>query len=61
MEDEERPKPKFAHVLGENLDMVSIGELRQRVALLEEEIARIKSEIARKTASRSAADTFFKP
>lgn len=61
MEDEERPKPRLAHVLGENLDMVSIAELRQRVSLLEDEIARIKSEIARKTASKSAADAFFKP
>jgi uncharacterized small protein (DUF1192 family) len=60
MEDEERPKPKSAHMLGENLDMVSIEELHQRVALLEAEITRLKAEIERKTASKSAADAFFK-
>jgi uncharacterized small protein (DUF1192 family) len=60
MEEEDRPKPKFAHVLGENLDMVSIEELHQRVILLEAEITRIKAEIERKTASKSAADSFFK-
>jgi uncharacterized small protein (DUF1192 family) len=60
MEDEDRPKPKTVHVLGENLDMVSIEELRLRVAVLEGEIQRINNEIARKIASKSAADTFFK-
>jgi uncharacterized small protein (DUF1192 family) len=60
MEEEDRPKPKIAHIPGENLDMVSIEELHLRVALLEAEIARIKAEIQRKTASKSAADAFFK-
>jgi uncharacterized small protein (DUF1192 family) len=60
MEEEDRPKPKTAHMPGENLDMVSIEELHQRVTLLEAEIARIKAEIQRKTASKSAADAFFK-
>jgi uncharacterized small protein (DUF1192 family) len=60
MEDEDCPKPKSVHVLGENLDMVSIEELRLRAAMLEEEVRRINSEIARKIASKSAADTFFK-
>jgi uncharacterized small protein (DUF1192 family) len=60
MEEEDRPKPKLAHVLGENLDMVSIEELRQRVILLEAEITRIRAEVERKAASKSAADAFFK-
>jgi uncharacterized small protein (DUF1192 family) len=60
MEDEDRPKQKMAHVVGENLEMLSVEELRLRVAMLESEIGRLKSEIERKVASRSAADAFFK-
>jgi uncharacterized small protein (DUF1192 family) len=60
MEDEDRPKPKSLHVLGENLETVGVDELRLRVAALEQEIARITAEIDRKIASRSAADAFFK-
>lgn len=60
MEDEDRPKPKTAHVLGENLDLVGVEELRLRVSVLEAEIARLNAEIDRKVASKSAADAFFK-
>jgi uncharacterized small protein (DUF1192 family) len=60
MEAEDRPKPKHIHVLGENLEAISVDELRLRVDALKEEIARLESEISRKQASRSAADAFFK-
>ena len=36
-------------------------ELRQRIALLEQEIGRIRSEIDRKEAGRKAADSLFGP
>lgn len=55
-----RKQSQPAHVLGENLDAVSVDELKLRVAALQEEIARIEREIARKQASRNAADSFFK-
>lgn len=54
------PKPKHEHVLGENLEAISLDELNLRVKLLAREIERIETEIARKQASRSAADAFFK-
>jgi uncharacterized small protein (DUF1192 family) len=60
MEDEDRPKPKQVHVLGENLETISVEELRLRVNHLQMEISRLESEITRKLASRSAADAFFK-
>ncbi|WP_237476835.1 DUF1192 domain-containing protein [Lichenibacterium dinghuense] len=56
----DRPAPKPRHAVGEPLDAVSVDELRERVALLRDEIARIEAEIAAKQASRSAADAFFK-
>jgi uncharacterized small protein (DUF1192 family) len=57
---EDLPKPKHDHVLGENLEAISLDELHVRIALLTQEIKRIEAEVTRKQASRSAADAFFK-
>ncbi len=57
---DERPAPGPRHVIGAPLDVISVDELRERVALLEAEIGRIEAEILRKQASRSAADAVFK-
>jgi uncharacterized small protein (DUF1192 family) len=60
MNSDDLPKPKHEHVLGENLEAISLDELKLRVAVLEREIQRIQEEIKRKQMSRSAADAFFK-
>ncbi len=54
------PKPKHVHVLGENLEAISVDELKLRIAALEAEIARIQADIQKKQASRDAAAAFFK-
>jgi uncharacterized small protein (DUF1192 family) len=54
------PKKKIVHEMGQDLSLLSVGELGERVALLKEEIARLEAEMTRKRASKSAADTFFK-
>jgi uncharacterized small protein (DUF1192 family) len=59
-EDDDRPKKKIAHEIGADLSMISAGELRERIQLLQDEIARLEADIAKKEASKSAADTFFK-
>ena len=60
MEDDAPPKKKLAHELGQDLTLLSVEELTDRIALLREEIARLEADIDRKKASRSAADQFFK-
>ena len=60
MDMDDLPKPKHEHVLGENLEAISVDELKLRVAALEQEIARIQAEISKKQASRDAASAFFK-
>lgn len=60
MEHDDLPKPKHNHVLGENLESISLDELHLRITQLQNEIIRIQAEMARKHASRSAADAFFK-
>jgi uncharacterized small protein (DUF1192 family) len=59
-EDEDRPKKKLVHEIGQDLALLSIEELGERVALLESEIERLAAARAKKQASRSVADQFFK-
>ena len=59
-DEEERPAPKPKHQLGEPLDAMSVEELRLRIDLLRDEIARLDAAVAAKQASRDAADAFFK-
>jgi len=55
-----RPIKKLAHEIGEPLDTISSGELRERIALLEAEIERLRAAAEAKDASKRAADAFFK-
>ena len=59
-DDDDRPKKKIVHDIGQDLALLSVKELEERIELLNEEIARLRADIARKGASRSAADLFFK-
>ncbi|MEM5474548.1 DUF1192 domain-containing protein [Hoeflea sp. AS60] len=58
--DDDRPKPKRLHEIGCDLTFLSAAELEERIALLHEEIERLKTEKSSKTSSRSAAEGFFK-
>lgn len=60
MEPDDLPRPKNIHVLGENLEAISVDELRLRIQALEQEILRIQGEVSKKQVSRSSADSFFK-
>ena len=60
MDPDDLPRPKPKPVIGENLDAISVDELHERIAAYDAEIARIRSEISRKQASKAAADLFFK-
>jgi uncharacterized small protein (DUF1192 family) len=59
-DEEDRPKKKLVHEIGQDLSLISVAELNERIALLREEITRLEADIARKQSSRAAADQFFK-
>jgi uncharacterized small protein (DUF1192 family) len=59
-DEDDRPKKKIAHEIGQDLTLLSVRELGERIALLKEEIARLEADIVKKQATRSAADQFFK-
>jgi uncharacterized small protein (DUF1192 family) len=46
--------------LGEDISALSAHELEQRIARLDAEIARCREAIAARSATRSAAEGFFK-
>jgi uncharacterized small protein (DUF1192 family) len=60
IDEDDRPKKKVTHEIGQDLTLLSVDELAARVGLLKEEIARLEANMAQKQASRSAADQFFK-
>ena len=60
MDEDDRPKKKVVHEIGQDLTLLSVEELAARVALLNEEIARLEADMTKKRATRAAADQFFK-
>ena len=60
IDDDDKPKKKIAHEIGQDLTLLSVEELRARVQLLHDEINRLEADMMQKRASRSAADQFFK-
>ncbi|WP_439924066.1 DUF1192 domain-containing protein [Nitrobacter sp. JJSN] len=60
VEDDDKPKKKIAHEIGQDLSLLSVEELGERIALLTAEIERLRSAEVKKRASKDAADRFFK-
>ena len=60
IDDDDRPKKKITHDIGQELALLSVRELEERIALLKAEIVRLEASIAGKQSSRNVADQFFK-
>jgi uncharacterized small protein (DUF1192 family) len=60
IEEDDRPKKKISHEIGQDLYLLSVAELNERIALMRAEIARLEADINKKQSQRSAADQFFK-
>jgi len=60
MIEEENRKAPTAHEVGMALDALSVGELEQRITLLEGEIVRLKAAIDARGHTRKAAEAAFK-
>ena len=59
-DDDDRPKKKIAHEIGQDLGLLSVEELTLRVQLMQDEIKRLEADMAQTRAKRAAADQFFK-
>ena len=60
IDDDDRPKKKIVHEIGQDLALLSVEELGARIQILRDEIVRLEASVTQKQASRSAADLFFK-
>jgi uncharacterized small protein (DUF1192 family) len=60
IDEDDRPKKKITHEIGQDLSLLSVKELGERIEIMRAEIARLEADIAKKNATRSAADQFFK-
>jgi len=60
MFDEDAPRKKKIHEIGQDLSLLSVDELSGRIEQLKEEILRLEAEKTAKDATRSAADAFFR-
>ena len=59
IEDDDRPKKKISHEIGQDLSLLSVEELTERIALMNSEIDRLQAAMTRKRASKDAASSFF--
>ncbi len=59
-DEDDRPKKKAVHAIGEDLSTLSLAELAERIVLLQAEIARIEAAVQDKSASRNAAQSVFR-
>ena len=59
-EDDDRPRKKISHEIGQDLSLLSLEELNERVALLTAEIERLQQAATKKRASTDAAASFCK-
>jgi uncharacterized small protein (DUF1192 family) len=59
-EDDDKPRKKITHEIGQDLYLLSEEELTERIALLNAEIERLQAAMTKKRASKDAANTFFK-
>jgi uncharacterized small protein (DUF1192 family) len=58
--DDVQPKPVKGAGVGDNLETLSVGELEARIKAFEDEIQRVRDELARKRAHEAAAAKLFK-
>ncbi len=60
VEEDDKPRKKITHEIGQDVSLLSVEELAERIALMTSEIERLQTAMAKKRASRDAANSFFK-
>lgn len=58
-DDEPRKKAK-PHEIGQDLSLLSVGDLNERIGVLRSEIERLEEELKSKGSSKNAAEALFR-
>ena len=59
IEDDDKPRKKVTHEIGQDLSLLSVEELAERIALMTSEIERLQAAMTKKRASKDAAEQLF--
>jgi uncharacterized small protein (DUF1192 family) len=59
-DEDDKPKKKVTHEIGQDLSLLSVFELNERMELLRAEITRLEAARKAKDTAKNAADSFFK-
>ena len=59
-DDEPVKKIPRKHEIGQDLSLLSVGELTERIGVLRGEIARLEAELAAKGTTKAAAEALFR-
>jgi uncharacterized small protein (DUF1192 family) len=58
--DDEPKKPARVHQIGQDLSLLSVDELAERIGQLQAEIARLEVELKSKGTTKAAAEALFR-
>ncbi|MFD2057102.1 DUF1192 domain-containing protein [Mesorhizobium calcicola] len=58
--DDEPKKKARPHEIGQDLSLLSVGELTERIGILRDEITRLENELKAKDGTKSAAEALFR-
>ena len=58
--DDEPKKKSRPHEIGQDLSLLSVGDLTERIGILRDEIARLEAELQAKDSTKSAAEALFR-
>ena len=58
--DDEPRKPPKPHEIGQDLALLSAGDLTERIALLRSEIERLEADLQARGATKNAAEALFR-
>jgi uncharacterized small protein (DUF1192 family) len=58
--EDDRPKRKITHDIGQDLYLLSVAELDERITLMKDEIARLEADRDSKNNSKAAAQALFR-
>ncbi len=59
IEDDDRPRKKISHDIGQDLSLLSVEELAERIALMTSEIERLQSRHDQKARLQGRCEQFF--
>ena len=58
--EEEPPRKARPHEIGQDLSLLSVAELEDRIGILRAEILRLEAELAAKGSTKQAAEALFR-